>query len=213
MKNFLFAVLASLSLLFGAFASASEKESVSDLENGVRGVANATMSGNLTGSQTFDRRFLVTYDGTCAASSDDSSNDGTPFQVFPIYSPTGQAADIEVSLGSLGDSVLFIYCDPFDETAPASNIRAWDDDDGVGFGSAIVPADGVMLEAGVQYFAVVAGFTPSSTGTFDISLGGDIEFGSPLPESTPVPIDSTWTLLVLVVMLSGIGLVVIRRVA
>lgn len=201
----------ALGLVVAVSAQANEKDSVQNDENGVRGAVSATMSGDLTGAPTFDRRFLVTYDGTCSAASSDSGNDGVPYQVFPIYSPSGQAADIEVVLNTLGDSVLFIYCDPVDLTAPDLQLRAWNDDGGVGFGSAIVPGDGVILEAGVQYYAVVSGFGPADAGTFDIVLGGDLQFGSPLPEFTAVPVNNVWALLALMSLIAGVGWVALRR--
>lgn len=208
----IFLLAAALTLSVAGFASANEKDSIDNPENGIRGGVNATMPGDLTGAPTFDRRFLVTYDGTCAAPSSDSGNDGTAYQVFPIVSPSGQAADIEVVLGTLGDSVLFIYCDPFDPAQPDQNLRAWDDDGGAGLGSAIVPGDGVMLDAGVTYYAVVTGFGLADIGTFDINLGGDLQFGSGLPETTPVPVDNVWAMLALVALLAVFGYVVIRRI-
>lgn len=211
MKNISLPIAALL--LISISASATEKDFVPNPENGVRGGVNATMSGDLTGAPTFDRRFVVTYDGSCAASSDDSSNDGVPYQVFPIVSPSGQAADIEVVLGTLGDSVLFIYCDPFQAGQPATNIRAWDDDGGAGLGSAIVPGNGVILEAGVRYLAVVTSFTAFDTGTFDINLGGDLQFVSPQSEITSVPVNNIWALLVLVALIAGLGWFAMRRIA
>ena len=197
-------------LLAGVAVAQGEKAGLSNLELGLGGPLADMSPGDLDGSATFDRRFLVTYDGTCAAPSSDSSNNGVAYQVFPFYSPGGQNADIEVVLGTLADSVLFIYCDPFDPSTPASNIVAWDDDDGVGFGSAITPADGVVLDPGVQYFAVVSGFNNAQLGTFDINLGGDLVLGSPAA-ILEVPTLSTWGIAGLVGLLASLGLFLLWR--
>ena len=69
----IFLLAAALTLSVAGFASANEKDSIDNPENGIRGGVNATMPGDLTGAPTFDRRFLVTYDGTCAAPSSDRS--------------------------------------------------------------------------------------------------------------------------------------------
>lgn len=138
-----------------------------------------SVAGNLDGSATFDRRFLVTYDGTCAAASLDSGNDGTSYDTYLVHSPSGQPMQAEVVLNTLGDSVLFVYCTPFSPTSPDTNIRAWDDDGGVGLGSAIVAADGVAMVPNEVYTLVVTGFSPGNLGTYTLNLGGDLQFGEP----------------------------------
>lgn len=175
---------------------------------------NVTVSGNLDGSATYDRQFLVTYDGSCAAASSDSGNDGTSYQTYSVYSPSGQNMQAEVVLNSLPDSVLFVYCDPFDPLNPATNIRAWDDDGGVGFGSAIVAADGVAMVPNEVYTLVVTGFGPTDLGTYDLVLGGDLEFGTPgtpLAEARELPTLSWQATLLLLVGLGIAGTFILRR--
>lgn len=164
-------------------------------------------AGDLNGSQTFDRRFLVTYDGSCAAASSDSSNDGVAYEVFTFYSPSGQNIDAEVVLGTLADSVLFVYCDPFNPASPTDNLVAWDDDGGVGLASAIVPADGIALSPGVTYQFVVSGFNNTHLGTYTLNVGGDLQFGLPVF----VPTLGEWGMIAFVCLLAVAGLVMMRR--
>ncbi|MCB1606909.1 MAG: hypothetical protein KDI71_08030 [Xanthomonadales bacterium] len=173
----------------------------------------ASVMGNLDGSATYDRRFLVTYDGSCAAASSDSSNNGTSFQTFDVRSPSGQNMDAEVVLGTLNDSVLFVYCPPFNPADPATNIRAWDDDGGVGFGSAIVAADGVVMEPNQVYTLVVTSFSQGDAGTYTLNLGGDLQFVGQEEQifAEPAPM-LNWQSGLLVTLLVGvIGVVAVHR--
>ncbi len=123
-----------------------------------------------------------------------------------IVSPGGENLDAEVVLGSLADSVLFLYCDPFDPLNPANNIAAWDDDGGVGFGSAIVPGDGVALAAGVPYQLVVCGFGPANLGTYDLVVGGTIVNGF-----VAIPTLNQWGLMAFLALLGISAIWFVRR--
>jgi hypothetical protein len=135
-----------------------------------------SVDGDIDGSVLFDRRFSVTYDGTCDASSTDSSNDDVGYQVFQMYSPSGEDADVTVTLDTLEDSTLFLYCG-FDPANPDLNLVAWDDDDGPGLGSAFLPGDGFALAASTTYDLVVASYGTGDNGAFTVDLGGDLVFG------------------------------------
>lgn len=209
-------VCVAVLFLISGFAVASEK-SPDTVDYSILSDADTT-AGDLDGSDIFDRRFLVTYDGTCNATSSDSSNDGTPYQVFEISSPVTEALEAEVVLGTLGDSVLFVYCDPFDPLTPEANLRAWDDDDGVGYGSAITPADGYMIEADTTYFLVVGGYGNDDFGDFTLNLGGNAVFGqvqpTPTPSPagpTPVPTLSHGGMVALMLVLAGIAVAILAR--
>jgi len=120
-------------------------------------------------------------------------------------------ADLAVVLGSLPDSLLFIYC-AFDPANPNTSLVAIDDDGGAGLASAITPADGVQLQANVSYFAVVSGFGTTDLGTFDLNLGGDLVLGGAVPvEAVSVPTVSTLALLLMAFAM--LGFVVMRRSA
>lgn len=168
----------------------------------------ATAPGNLDGSQTYDRVFSDgSNGGSCDYTGIDSGNDGVSYQAFQFHSPSGQMADLEVSLGTLGDSVLFIYCS-FDPLSPNADLAAINDDGGVGLASAITPADNVQLQANVVYTAVVAGFSNTDLGTFDLILGGDLVLGGPVTPALPVPVFSTGAILLLIL---AMGFVVRKR--
>ena len=49
------------------------------------GTGGPSVSGNLGTTPTFDRRFGVVFDGSCSATSSDSSNDGTAFDTYFVY--------------------------------------------------------------------------------------------------------------------------------
>lgn len=208
-----FVVCVAVVLLLAGVAFASEK--TPDISEYSIFVESDSTAGNLDGSNTFDRRFLVTYDGSCNAVSSDSSNDGTSYQVFEIWSPVAEALEAEVVLGTLGDSVLFLYCDPFDPLNPAANLVAWDDDGGVGLGSAFAPADGIMIDANTPYFLVVSGYGAATLGDFTLNLGGNAVFGQiPTPTPTgpaPVPTVSRGGLIVLVLILASIAVAILAR--
>lgn len=170
-------------------------------------VAAGSQAGNLVNTQVYDRVFSVIYNGTCAATSSDSSQNGTAYQVFQFHSPSGQMADIWTSqTGTLTDSVIFVYCDPFNPLTPSQNLVAWDDDDGAGMMSAITPADGVQLQPNTTYNLVVTGFSPTSTGTYTVDLGGDLVFGP----AAPIPSVNTWGLAALAAILGAAGFLAIR---
>jgi len=208
-----FVACAAVLMLAAGFAVATEK-TPDHSEYSVLVEADTT-PGNLDGSNTFDRRYGVVYDGTCAATSSDSSFDGSSYEVFPIWSPVGEALEAEVVLGSLGDSLLFLYCDPFDPMAPADNLVANDDDGGVGLGSAFTPADGYMIDANTQYYLVVCGFSDTNLGDYTLTMGGSAVFGqpaTPTPEGpAPVPATSRTGMIILVVALVLVAFVLLRN--
>jgi hypothetical protein len=209
-----FNLLVLSALMLSGAASADQKGP--NLERHVQPGPNGnlTQSGNLDGSATFDRQFLVTYDGSCAAASSDSSNDGVSYDTYSVYSPSGQNMQAEVVLNSLTDSVLFVYCTPFDALNPTTNMRAWDDDGGVGLGSAIVAADGVAMVPNEVYTLVVSGFGNTDLGTYDLVLGGDLEFGTPgtpLGPTRELPTLSWQATLLLLLGIGVAGTFILRR--
>jgi len=178
-------------------------------------------TGNLDGSNTFDRVWDVNLDLTCNASSSDSYNDGVSYQVFEFHTPTEENLDAAIQPGgSLNDSVMFIYCDPFDAANPAANLVFYDDDGGDGLLSAITPADGVTLSADTTYHMVISGYSDSHQGTFTINLGGNAVFGPaqqpPTPTPTPVgaqpiPTSTHGGMALMVALLGVFAIIVIRR--
>ncbi len=204
-----------LLMLYTLSVNATEKTATDTLNYSIpESIKSATVSGNLDGTNTFDRVFGDGVDSGCAHPSTDSGNDGVSYQVFEFHSPSGQAADMEVVLTGLPDSLLFVYC-AFDPLSPMNMLAGLNDDDGIGFGSAIVPADGLILVAGVSYFAVVSGFGTGDMGTFDLVLGGDLLLGPVVVAAPPVmvPVNSWTSLILMFLALIAIGFVSIRKKA
>lgn len=201
-----------LMLFIAISVNAAEKTADTKEASIAPSAISATMSGNLDGTNTYDRVFGDGVDSGCAHPTTDSSNDGSSYQIFEIHSPSGQNADIEVQLTGLSDSLLFVYC-AFDPFAPMNMVAGVDDDGGVGLGSSIVPADGLVLTAGVSYFVVVAGFGSGDLGTFDLVLGGDLEFGPAVVLAPPanVPALNNLTLVLLVLALFVTAIFIMRR--
>ncbi|MCB1627434.1 MAG: hypothetical protein KDI48_06865 [Xanthomonadales bacterium] len=174
------------------------------------GNGGPSVSGNLGATPTFDRRFGVVFDGSCSAFSQDSSNDGTAFDTYFVYSPSGQNMQAEVILGTLDDSFLFAYCTPFNPASPTTNLYAGDDDGGAGLGSAFVAADGITMVPNQVYTLVVTSFAQGDSGTYTLQLGGDLQFGEPI-EAVPVPTSGHRGLVLLGALLLLSGLVLVRR--
>ena len=182
-------------------------------------------TGTLDGSATYDRVWGVNYDGTCNASSSDSASNGSSYLSFAIHTTADENLDavVSASSGGLDDTVMFVYCDPFDPANPSANVVAWDDDGGTGYLSAISPADGVAITADTTYYLVIAGYSSSQLGDFTLDLGGTAVFGvaqqptpTPVPTATPagpspIPTAGQRGLAVMMVLLVIGAVVILRR--
>lgn len=171
-------------------------------------------SGVLDGSSpTYNRIFSGDVDPDCNATSTFSGTGvGVSYASYAFYSPAGEVADIEVTSFTGGDTVLSIYCE-FDPLDASLNLVAYDDDGGSGLLSAITPADNVILQPNTTYYLVFSTFSPGNPGTFEISLGGDLLFGSAslsAPES--IPFMGNWGLIFLSVLVGLAGLSYSRHV-
>jgi hypothetical protein len=206
-SRYLMTTCTAVGLMMGGLAVAAEKGPDTQEYSISQASRSANIAGSIDGSMTFNRQAGVAYDGTCAAASSPSGvGVGVGYQVYTIVSPSGQDLDAEVALGTLGDSYLFLYCDPFDPLLPATNLVAGNDDGGVGLGSAITPADGVALAAGVPYQLVVTTFSPGDTGTYNLILGGDIVMYNPT-----IPTLNGMGLAVLGLLLTAVSFLSARR--
>lgn len=183
------------------------QEKTPDVDYHIVGPAAASIPGDLAGTDpTYDRVFLVTNTGACTSTSSDSSNDGTFYDVYDVVSPGGTLADIEVVLGTLSDSFVYLYCTPFNPAAPMSNLVYGDDDGGVGFGSAITPADNIPMVAGQVYQIVVTSFSNGDTGSYTLVLGSDIVLAAPVPTAP-----GRAMIMMAAVLLGGAALLIRRR--
>jgi hypothetical protein len=77
----------------------------------------------------------------------------------------------------LSDTVITLYCDPFDPMDPLHNIVAYDDDGGDGLYSAFFDTDGATMTAGDPYWLVLSTFSAGDTGDYDICLEGNVTVG------------------------------------
>ncbi|PIE02121.1 MAG: hypothetical protein CSA81_08390, partial [Acidobacteria bacterium] len=170
-----------------------------------------SVTQTIDGSQVFDRRYSVSLDLNCLATSSDSSHDGVGYVVFDLVAPGGEALDAVVTSAgtTVSDTVMFVYCD-FDPANPADSLVFWDDDDGVEALSAIVPSDGVTLAAGT-YKLVVSGFNSSHTGDVTVEVGGDYTIQAGGAGGAGVPTMSQWGMILFASLLVLSGILVIKR--
>lgn len=88
---------------------------------------------------------------------------------------------------TINDTVLSLYCDPFEPTDAQANLVAYDDDGGDGLLSAFDGSEGAFLQPNTTYWLVISLFSTTSIGEgdYEISVGGDIIFGQPVPTMDP----------------------------
>jgi hypothetical protein len=153
-------------------AGIGEKEYVTNAEPGLRAPVVDTYSGNLdpSSSPTWDRGYGSTYDASCNLSLTDSASDGEYYEVIPIQVTANENLECEVTAFDSDDTVIVLYCDPFDPSQPLANAIAYDDDDGSGNLSAFTAADGVALSPGNTYYLVVSGYNNGDTGAFTVDF-------------------------------------------
>ena len=85
------------------------------------------------------------------------------------------------------DTVIYIYCDPFDAADATLNGVFMDDDDGDGLNSAILTTDGVTLTPGNDYWFIICSYS-STVGTYSVSTSDNVNLcGTVATES------STWS--------------------
>jgi hypothetical protein len=202
---FIFAILIS-----GLAWAQSEKEADTSeyVLSNRGGSATVTIDSSV---QTFDRRWGVSLDLNCAATSSDSSSNGMGYAVFDLTAPGGEALDAAVTTSAVADTVMFVYCS-FDPANPADNLVFWDDDDGSGSLSAITPADGVTLSAG-DYKLVVCSYSAGHDGDVEVSVSGNFDIA---PEGAggggaDVPTMSEWGMIAFTTLLMGFALFFMRR--
>jgi len=171
--------------------SAADKETVKARERAAAGVQShrnvtllsgtrrATINGRLDGSSPkFDRRIAdlpATPDLSCNGVAGDSASNGVPYAMFrlEVSATENLEAVVQAAGTTLADSVLYLYCDPFDDQNPGANLIFSDDDDGGGPNgqlSAFSVSDAIALTPGNQYWLVISTFSPGESGDFQIDL-------------------------------------------
>jgi hypothetical protein len=71
------------------------------------------------------------------------------------------------------DTVIYIYCDPFDPMDPTVNAVYMDDDDGEGLYSAIFAENGVTLTPGLDYWFIICSYS-STIGTYSVQTSENV---------------------------------------
>ncbi|MEN1728477.1 MAG: hypothetical protein AAGJ52_08545 [Pseudomonadota bacterium] len=220
--------IAGLSLVFAGAVSAQVNEKAGQspgdaaaLQSALQG--GASTSGSLVGGPTYDRIFTGDVNNGCAATSTFSgAGVGVEYALIPIYSPTGGGlvASLDNPGTDIGDTVLSLYCDPFDDSDASVNLVAYNDDF-TGLISAFDGSEGIVLAPDTQYFLVVSLFSPADIGggNYELTIGGasageEVLFGSPPPPlpAVGVPVNSPIALTVLVLLMAGLAFVGIRRI-
>ncbi len=116
------------------------------------------------------------------------------------------ALSLDFSVGA--DGILrFEFYETFVDVAGAPEANWFNLPPGVGdFGLTFECSDQAACDAGMAAGAVS---TSGQCDGFDFSLGNGVE----IPEFTPVPVNNIWALSLLVLLLAGLGVFVIRRMA
>lgn len=71
------------------------------------------------------------------------------------------------------DTVIYIYCDPFNPADATQNAVYMDDDDGAGLNSAIFAANGVTLNPGQDYWFLICSYS-STVGTYSVMTSDNV---------------------------------------
>ena len=173
----LFHLSLTVALSSAALAAPASEKALDPVDVKPRATSFQVLAGALDGSSpTYDRIYGTTVAGNCAAPVSDSMNDGMSFDLFCVEVIDGSAVEIIIdpALTGISDTVLTLYCDPFDPQAPAQNVVAFDDDDGVGTLSAIAASDDVRLVPGREYWVVVSTYGAGMYGGFTVQLGDNV---------------------------------------
>jgi hypothetical protein len=143
-------------------------------------VCNEHIIGALDGSSpVYDRIYGGSVDLTCNSSVYDSGVDGQYYAAVPIATTVSENLEAEfLAAGTtIGDTVMTLYCDPFDPANPSVNVVSYDDDGAGNLLSGFYASDGIFLDAGVQYWLVLSTFSGGVTGSYDVCLGGHFFVG------------------------------------
>ncbi len=113
---------------------------------------------------------------TCDFPFDASSITGQYYDFFCIESTDENPISIAVDPAgtTIGDTTLYLFCDPFDPSMPTSNGAYYDDDGGEGLLSAFLPGDNVILPPGTEYWLVISTFSAGDSGTFAIDTSDNV---------------------------------------
>ncbi len=177
-------------LIFTASTALSQEKSADVLDVRADKSSNGSLvAGSLTTiSGTYDRIYTMgQVDANCGAETSDSANDGMYYDVYCLQ--VDDTKPIELVLDASGtditDTVLTLYCNPFDPMNPDQNVIAFDDDSGVAVLSAITASKQVALEMGQEYWLVISTYGAGMTGNYLIQKSSNVyDCGVVATEST-----------------------------
>ncbi len=101
------------------------------------------------------------------------------YDLYCLNVTDGEAIEVVVTESSF-DTVIYLYCDPFDPMNSMDNAVIFDDDDGEGLQSAIQLTDNVTLTPGNDYWLVVCAYS-TQIGTFTIQTSDNVELCGGVP--------------------------------
>ncbi len=172
----------------------------------------ATTSGNITGGPTYNRIFTGSVDPNCNATSTLSGiGVGVQYALIEVHSTTGEnvVAAVNPAGTDIADTVLSLYCDPFNPADAQANLVAYNDDAN-GLLSAFDGSEGAFMQANTSYFLVLSLFSPGSIGggQYQLDIGGNIVLGPPCTITNMSLIPGSSTLQITGTCLSGIDIYV-----
>lgn len=155
----------------------SWEENTSDFAYNFRARGSLYCEQTFTGrleptSPTWNRASTLATSLNCNAIAEDAVENGQYFQAIPVSSESGGRLifEIQSASGSITDTTLSLYCDPFNPEDPMQNLIAYDDDAGPGSLSAFTYSDNLSLVPGDLYWLVVSTFSSGAIGTFEACL-------------------------------------------
>lgn len=118
------------------------------------------------GSGTWDRRMATAVSAAhdCDTASSDSVNNGvryTQYRIVPNVNGNLEAAVISSASGL--DTMMALYCEPFDPSAPQDNLLTMDDD-GNGYPNPSLTSRDIELQQGKSYYLVVTSYSNYNPG-------------------------------------------------
>lgn len=174
-------------VLMTTVAFAGEKTTDTDNASPVTTVRD-TWTGSLTStSPVWDRIFGGAVSLECASNVSDSSQDGEYFELFCVEVTDSSPIEIimDPALTDITDTIIMLYCEPFDAANPAANVVSVDDDGGEGLLSAFTVADNITLTPGNTYWLVVSTFYSATEGNFGLQTSDNVvDCGSVALEQT-----------------------------
>lgn len=163
-------------------------------------LCDATHSAELSlASPRFNRvaADVFSVSPSCDLAAFDSGYDDTAYEVHPFYSATGGAftAHLDPNGTTMQDSVLYLYCAPFDAEQPGKNLVAYNDDFQGTLLSGFGPNLEITLVPKYTYYLVIATFNRISVpieeteepfnpdlGSYTLCLGPGFSFGEFTPD-------------------------------